>query len=102
LTAIQYRYIFYTVLRFEYDTGKSEANKVKHGISFDEAQALWDDPDLLEIPARTEDEPRFLVIGLIGRKHWAGVITYRNANIRIISVRRARPEEVLLYESEEV
>jgi len=54
---------------------------------------------LLEIPAKTEDEPRFLMIGLINTKHWSAVITYRGANIRLISVRRSRTEEVALYES---
>jgi hypothetical protein len=64
-----------------------------------EAQRLWDDPRLLEILARTEDESRYLVIGRIGARHWSGVYTYRSDNIRIISVRRSRPEEVALYES---
>jgi hypothetical protein len=96
------RYNFYTVLRFDYDLTKSEANKAKHGIDFEDAQALWNDPDLLEIPAKTEDEARFMVIGMIDGKHWSGVITYRDTAIRIISVRRARREEVLLYESEEI
>ena len=73
-------------------------NKEKHGIDFQEAQALWDDPDLLEIPARTTDEPRFLIIGRIAGAHWSGVITYRKQSIRIISVRRSRKEEVTLYE----
>jgi len=90
------------VLRFDYDPKKSEANKAKHGIDFEEAQAFWNDPDLLEIPARTEDEARLMVVGSIGGKHWSGVITYRNNSIRIISVRRARREEVILYESEEI
>lgn len=54
---------------------------------------------LLEIPAKTEDEPRYLVIGLIDGKHWSAVVTYRGANIRLISVRRSRSEEVALYES---
>lgn len=84
---------------FEFDPGKSLRNKRKHGIDFVEAQLLWDDPDLLEIPARTEDEPRFLVIGLIGKRHWSAIITYRNASVRIISVRRSRVEEAELYES---
>jgi uncharacterized DUF497 family protein len=83
----------------EYDEAKSQSNKAKHGISFVEAQALWDDPDLLEIPAKTVDEPRYLVIGQIGGKHWSAVVTYRGSNIRIISVRRARGKEVELYES---
>ena len=85
-------------MKFEYDLIKSKINKNKHGIDFVEAQALWKDPDLLEIPARTTDEQRFLVIGKIAAKHWSGVITYRGENIRIISVRRARDEEVEIYE----
>lgn len=67
------------MMRFEHDAGKSEINKAKHGNSFLEAQALWDDPDLLEIPARAQDEPRFLVIGRINGTHWSGVITYRGS-----------------------
>lgn len=84
---------------FEFDPAKSESNLVKHGIDFVAAQALWNDPDLLEIPARTDDEPRFLVIGRIGSKVWSGVITYRSSVIRLISVRRSRPEEIAFYES---
>ena len=84
---------------FVFDPQKSLRNKEKHGIDFIEAQQLWDDPDLMEIPAKTEDEARFLVIGMIGTKHWSGIITYRNENIRIISVRRSRIEEVEIYES---
>jgi len=83
---------------FEFDPSKSKINKKKHGIDFIEAQALWEDPDILEIPAKTTDEQRFLVIGQIAVKHWAGVITYRGTNIRIISVRRAREEEIEIYE----
>lgn len=84
---------------FEYDDGKSQANLEKHGIDFLDAQALWKDPDLLEIKARSDDEPRFLVVGLLGSKHWSAVITYRNGTVRIISVRRSRKREVELYES---
>ena len=84
---------------FEFDAAKSEFNRTKHGIDFVEAQGLWNDPMLLEIPARTDDEPRYLLIGLIGDKHWSAVITYRGENIRLISVRRSRIEEVNLYES---
>ena len=84
---------------FEFDEAKSQANLQKHGIHFMDAQALWNDPSLLEIPAKTEDEPRYLVIGLINGKHWSAVTTVRGANIRLISVRRSRTEEVALYES---
>jgi uncharacterized DUF497 family protein len=83
---------------FEYDENKSQSNLAKHGIDFVEAQKLWNDPNLLEIPSRIQDEPRFLVIGKIDSNHWSGVITYRDQNIRIISVRRSRTKEVALYE----
>ena len=84
---------------FEYDLDKSAGNKRKHEIDFEEAKTLWDDPDLVEIPAKTTDEPRALVVGMIGGKHWSAVINYRGENIRLISVRRARKEEVAIYES---
>ncbi len=84
---------------FEFDDAKSKSNRLKHGIDFVEAQRLWGDPMLLEIPAKTVDEPRYLVIGLLDGKHWSAVISYRAENIRLISVRRARMEEVALYES---
>ena len=84
---------------FEFDDAKSKSNREKHGIDFVEAQALWEDTLLLEIPAKTIDEPRALAIGIIKAKHWSAVITHRGENIRIISVRRSRDEEVALYES---
>lgn len=87
-------------MKFEFDSKKSVANKEKHGLDFVEAQTLWDDGNLLEIPAKAFDEPRFLIIGKISGKHWSGVITYREETIRIISVRRSRTEEVALYESD--
>lgn len=84
---------------FEFDNDNSQANLEKHGISFRDAQALWDDQDLFEVQAKTVDEPRYLVIGLIGSKHWSAVVTYRGEKIRLISVRRSRKREVELYES---
>jgi uncharacterized protein len=86
-------------MRFEFDPEKSAANKLKHGIDFHDAQAIWSDPDRLEIPARSLEEPRRMVIGRIGEKTWSAFITYRNEAIRIISVRRARGEEEALYRS---
>ena len=86
-------------MEFEFDLEKSAANETEHGIDFHDAQALWDDPWLLEAPARTEDEPRFIVIGRIGERHWSAVCTYRGERIRIVSVRRARREEIERYES---
>ncbi|MBI4179786.1 BrnT family toxin [bacterium] len=86
-------------MEFEFDGAKSRANKTKHGIDFIGAQALWSDPDILEIPARTTDEERFLCIGKIQDVQWSAVITYRRGKIRIISARRSRKEEKELYES---
>ena len=84
---------------FEFDEAKSQSNFSKHGIDFVDAKLLWSDPRLLEVPARTEEEPRFLIIGIINEKYWSAVITYRGTNIRLISVRQSRNEEVALYES---
>jgi hypothetical protein len=85
---------------FEFDEAKSRANKDKHGIDFVEAQALWQDGNLLRIAARAADELRFVVIGLIGGKHWSAVVTYRGEAIRLISVRRSRAREVQAYEGQ--
>ncbi len=85
-------------MEFEFDENKSQSNQEKHGIDFVEAQALWEDEDRLEVPAKTSEEPRLVIIGTIGLKVWAAVVTYRGENIRIISVRRARKREVELYE----
>ena len=86
-------------MEFEYDPAKSAANKIKHGLTFEEAKALWEDENLLEVPVLRTGETRFLVIGMIEGKVWTGVITYRGEAVRIISVRRSRKEEVEHYES---
>jgi len=81
-------------MRFEFDAAKSAANKIKHSIDFIEAQAIWNDPDRLEIPARSTNEPRYLVIGQIAQTTWSATVTYRHEEtIRLISVRRARANE---------
>ena len=86
-------------MEFEFDKQKSRSNKEKHGIDFVEAQTLWRDISRVEIPARTKDEPRLLVMGAINKKHWTAVVTDRGVKTRIISVRRSRQEEVQMYES---
>ncbi|MDM8565882.1 BrnT family toxin [Candidatus Halobeggiatoa sp. HSG11] len=87
-------------MNFEYDENKSKSNKLKHNIDFEETKELWDDPYAIEIPSlNNQDEDRFLVLGKIDLKHYTAIITYRNENIRIISVRRSRKKEVKLYES---
>lgn len=84
---------------FEFDKRKSQTNKKKHGIDFVEAQDLWDDTNRIEIPAKTVDEERYILIGKMSGKHWTAILTYRKDKVRIISVRRSRKEEVEFYES---
>ena len=86
-------------MEFEFDRAKSDLNKQKHGIDFDKATALWEDPDLLVAPARSTDEPRQPAIGMVGGRTWSAIVTYRDQRVRLISVRRAREEEVKRYES---
>ncbi|HEY6520209.1 MAG TPA: BrnT family toxin [Roseiarcus sp.] len=86
-------------MEFEFDPEKSSANKAKHGIDFVEAQALWLDEALIEAPARTDDEPRFLVVARISGRHWSAVCVRRGERTRIISARRSRKEEIETYES---
>lgn len=86
-------------MEFEFDKQKSRINKKKHGIDFIKTQALWNDPDRIEIPAKTIDEKRFLIIGKLSDKCWSTIITYRSEKIGIISVRRSRKEEIEIYES---
>jgi uncharacterized DUF497 family protein len=83
---------------FEFDECKSRANKAKHGIDFVEAQSLWRDEAFAETPARSDTEERFLMVGCVAGKHWSAFITYCGEAVRLISVRRSRPEEVAIYE----
>lgn len=67
------------------------------------AFSIWVGPyvllgSIIEIPLKTGDEARFLVIGKIAEKHWSAIITYRSEKARLISVRRSRKEEVDIYE----
>jgi hypothetical protein len=87
------------VLQFEFDAEKSLINEQKHGIDFTKAQELWQDSDRIEIPARTEDEPRYLIIGKIEDRMWSAIITYRQDRVRIISCRCSRESEIKFYES---
>jgi hypothetical protein len=86
-------------MQFEFDPQKSALNITKHGIDFISAQQLWEDASRIVVPARTSDEPRYLLIGKLDAKHWSAVFTVRGETIRIISVRRSRPEEIEIYES---
>ena len=87
-------------MEFEYDPNKSESNRQKHGIDFEEAQILWLDAYRLEIKAKSDDEPRFALIAELDKKLWTAFYTIRENRVRIISVRRSRKgEKELYYES---
>ncbi len=83
---------------YEFNVIKSEINKKKHGIDFEEARSLWEDKDRIIIPAKNLDEPRYLLVAKIDDKHWSAIFTIRKKKIRIISVRRSRPNERSIYE----
>ena len=85
-------------MKFQYDKRKSASNLSKHGIDFEQAQSLWDDPNLVELAARSDDEARSIVIARLNGQYWSAVFTYREHEIRLISVRRSRMAEVVLYE----
>lgn len=85
-------------MEFEWDPAKSEKNLAKHGVDFETAKQLFEDPDLIELRLSYQAEPRWAVVGMMHGKHWTGIITKRNGNIRIISVRRSHPKEEMVYE----
>ena len=86
-------------MKFEYDPDKSQLNYFKHGINFEQAQRLWQDPLRVQLNAKSITEPRFLVIGKIDNKLWTVIMTYRGKTVRIISVRRSKNSEIKVYES---
>lgn len=90
------RYNFY--IMFEFDPAKSASNAEKHGIDFNEAQALWDPAPISVVSNQHALERRELAIGRIGDRVWTAIITRRDERIRIISVRRARANEEQIYE----
>lgn len=92
------RYEKYIGMEFEYDPEKSKANRAKHGIDFEDAQELWADDDRLVIPARSETESRWAMLARHGARVWAAFYTLRDGRVRLISVRRARPNEKATYE----
>jgi uncharacterized DUF497 family protein len=91
------------MMSFEWDPVKSEKNRLKHGIAFEEGREIWNDPNILEISSRAEFEfeRRYLVIGRIKAKMWTAILTKRDDKVRLISVRRSRKSEEIIYGSQE-
>ena len=87
-----------------WDPKKAASNRRKHGVSFEEAQTVFQDVDALRIydPDLSEDEDRFLLPGLCSRLRLLVVChCYRenDEQIRIISARKATARESATYES---
>ncbi len=88
-------------IAFEYDNNKSISNKEKHGIDFQEIQMLWSDENKTVLPAKSSNiEIRYMVVGMLNKKMYSVVITFRGSTIRIISARRSRANEIELYKKE--
>ena len=85
-------------MEFEFDPKKSVGNQQKHGVDFNHAQALWNDPDLIEFRLNWPGEPRWAAVGIMKDRHWTAIFTRRQDHIRIISVRRSHAKEERLYE----
>ncbi len=87
-------------MKFEWNNDKSNSNKMKHGIDFETAKNIWLDENRIEIHAPHPVENRGIIIGKHNNKLWTAIYTLRGDAIRIISVRRARKKEAMLYEKE--
>ena len=85
---------------FEWDDQKSLINKQKHGIDFEAARSLWLDGRRVQIEMNFPGEKRWALIARIEGTTSAAIYTVRGETVRLISVRRARPKEVRLYEEE--
>ena len=83
-------------MEFEWDPAKDEANQSKHGISFLAAKAILESPHLI-FESHRENEERWGAIGLLNEKTVVLFFTRRENRIRIISIRRARPNEERKY-----
>jgi len=84
-------------MKFEFDSYKSESNKIKHGIDFVEAQQLWKN-QRVEVQTKVEGEMRYAALGTINNAHYTVIISYRGASVRIISARPSTEPEKALYE----
>ena len=91
-------------MEFERDAAKDRSNQAKHSISFNEAIAIFADPDLVILDATQarDDESRSKAIGLIGGHLFVVVFTERGTARRIISARRTNRKEEQAYGPGEV
>lgn len=88
-------------MTFEWDGTKAAANLSKHGVAFDEAQTVFNDPLFVDFydPDHSADEPRYIIIGESNQKRLL-IVSYtdRVNAIRLISARELTPTEREAYE----
>jgi len=84
---------------FEWDDLKAARNLAKHGVSFDAARAVFEDPHVIEQADGRRDygEPRYMAIGVVDGRLISVAYTVRGERVRIISGRRAEPRERRRY-----
>ena len=87
------------MVEFEWDEDKRIANIEKHGLDFEEADALFDGRPVLTTTSQREDEVRYATTTLYLAHFITVVWTRRDSRIRIISMRRARHAEEREYRS---
>lgn len=85
-------------MRFEWDDVKAASNLEKHGVSFEKATQIWDDPNLMVLNAKHIGEKRKLAIGRSYSVVFSVIHTERGDAVRIISARRATQKERATYE----
>lgn len=89
-------------LQFEWDDAKAARNLADHGVGFDAATSVFNDPFALEWLDDREDygEDRYVILGSVEGRLLYVAYTMRDEKIRIISARGAGPHERRKYHEE--
>jgi len=88
-------------MQYEWDENKRQANKIKHGVDFDEVRDFqWDGAEVSQDMRLAYIEQRFVAAGFIGHRLHILIFTPRHGKIRIISLRKANNREEQQYEEE--
>lgn len=90
-------------MEFEWDEAKAHANKTKHGVAFEEAKTVFDDPFFVDFydPDHSNDEHRYIILGESVHHHLLMVFyAERGDDIRLISARKATQRERRDYEED--
>lgn len=87
-------------IRFEWDVAKAEANEAEHGVAFDEATELWDDPHMVVVEVSRGGERRKLGLARMWGACWLAVYAQDGDTVHIILVRRATAKGAATYDRE--